>query len=583
MTDFAVEPLTRDARFRPLRKPAQIALTLLALALVLNLWSSFGGLALDDDALLESTLGKLATWMADQSGNDPEEILSPLAAYADNWANELGKERLDPDILYTSMRNLRIAYYALIVMLLVYTLMAAFVRPRRAPLLYFVILILLDGLLFLIPSFEGGGALTPLIAAILAVLFASVLSPGKMSRVVGFFLALSFLLVGWEASKAFAESVSYKILLPQQPWAYQTEETMEAALELLLAGDVDYVIADRKDLDDLMPPHPPKGDADEALPYPELRYLANLDRREGVAVLPIAPAFPGRLSVAVRADDAPQRAAVREIFGGKIATIAGDFADARFLSQPRNLVLLDLKIFNDLNLPHLQMIAEAFLQPARRNGELLLLRILTDAGLYTFSEAIFGFVFGAFLGFLLGTIFAHSPLMERGLLPYVVASQTVPILAIAPMVVIWLGAGQLSVAVIAAYLTFFPVTINTLRGLQSPAADQVELMRSYASSRWTIMWKLRLPAALPYIFTALKVSATASVVGAIIGELPSGIGDGLGRAILDFSSDYSLVSTPKLWASIMMAATVGILFFVSVNLAERLALRRYIRALDGSA
>ena len=263
-----------------------------------------------------------------------------------------------------------------------------------------------------------------------------------------------------------------------------------------------------------------------------------------------------------------------------IAAVAGDFADAKFLSRPRSLVLLDMKILNDLNLPHLQMIAEAFLQPARRNGELLLLRILTDAGVYTFSEAIFGFIFGAALGFFLGTVFAHSRLLERGLLPYVVASQTVPILAIAPMVVIWLGASQLSVAVIAAYLTFFPVTINTLRGLQSPAAEQVELMRSYAASPWTIMWKLRMPAALPYIFTALKVSATASVVGAIIGELPSGIGDGLGRAILDFSSDYSLVSTPKLWASIMMAATVGIVFFVSVSLAERLALRRYIRASD---
>ena len=580
MTDITVEPTAPNTRFRRLRKPAQIALTLLALALVMNLWSNFGGLALDDDALLESTLGRLATWMADQTGNEPDEILSPLAIYAENWANQLGANELAPDILYTAMRNMRIAYYALLVALLVYTLMAIVVRPRRTTNLFFVILILLDGLLFLIPSLEGDNALAPLIVAIPVVLVATVLSAQKMSRVVGFFLALSFLLVGWEASKTFAESVSYKILLPQESWTYQTEETMDAALDALLAGEVDYVIADRKDLDDLMPPHPPKGDDGEALPYPELRYLATLDRGEGVAMLPIAPAFPGRLSVALRADDAPRNASVRDIFGRRIATVAGEFAEERFLSEPRNLVLLDLKILNDLNLPHLQMIAEAFTQPARRNGELLLLRILTDAGIYTFSEAIFGFVFGAALGFVLGAVFAHSPLMERGLLPYVVASQTVPILAIAPMVVIWLGAGQLSVAVIAAYLTFFPVTINTLRGLQSPAAEQVELMRSYAASPWTIMWKLRLPAALPYIFTALKVSATASVVGAIIGELPSGIGDGLGRAILDFSSDYSLVSTPKLWASIMMAATVGILFFVSVNLAERLALRRYVRALD---
>ena len=583
MTDIVLEPSTPYSRIRKLRKPLQIALTLLALALVLNLWSSFGGLALDDESLRESTLGRLATWMADQTGNDPEEILSPLAAYADNWANELGAEELDPEILYTSMRNLRIAYYGLIVLLLVYTLMAIVVRPGRAPLLFFVILILLDIMLFLIPSLEDGESLAPLILAILAVLAAIVLSPGKLGRVVGFFLALSFLLVGWEASKAFADAVNYKILLPQQAWTYQTEATIDGALAALLAGEVDFVIADRKDLDDLMPPHPPKGDKDEALPYPELRYLANLNRGEGVALLPIAPAFPGRLSAALRVEDAPEQAAVRDIFGAKIATVAGGFAEARFLSQPRNLVLLDLKIFNDLNLPHLQMIAEAFLQPARRNGELLLLRILTDAGLYTFSEAIFGFVFGAILGFILGTVFAHSRLMERGLLPYVVASQTVPILAIAPMVVIWLGAGQLSVAVIAAYLTFFPVTINTLRGLGSPAAEQVELMRSYAASRWTIMWKLRLPAALPYIFTALKISATASVVGAIIGELPSGIGDGLGRAILDFSSDYSMISTPKLWASIMMAATVGILFFVSVNVAERWALRGYVRSGNGSS
>ena len=580
MNDITAEPASADKSQSPWRKPTQLGLTLLALALVLSLWSSFGGLALDDEAMLESTLGRLATWMADQTENDPEEILSPLAQYADNWAAELGLEALDAEILYTSMRNMCSAYYGLIVVLLVYTLMAIVLRPRRAPALAFAAILLLDLLLFLVPSLEGHNALSLLVYAILTLLAALIISPGKIGRVVGFFLALSFLLVGWEASKAFADSLRYKILLPQESWQYEALPTMEEALEALESGAVDYVIADRKDLDDLMPPKPPDDDDTAELPYQDLRYLARLDRSEGVAFLPITPGFPGRLSIAVRAEDAGQAVAVRDVMGGAIATIAGEFADERFLSSPRSLVLLDLKILNDLNLPHLQMIAEAFLQPARRNGELLLLRILTDAGIYTFSEAIFGFAFGAALGLVLGAIFAHSRLMERGLLPYVVASQTVPILAIAPMVVIWLGAGQLSVAVIAAYLTFFPVTINTLRGLQSPAAEQVELMRSYAAGRWTILWKLRLPAALPFVFTALKVSATASVVGAIIGELPSGIGDGLGRAILDFSSDYSLVSTPKLWASIVMAATVGILFFVTVTLAERFALRDYIRTLD---
>ena len=580
MTDIALEPSSTNFRFQGWRKAALLGLTLLALALALLSLGALGGIEPYDEVLRESTLGKLAGWMADQSGKDPDEILSPLAQYADHWANELGEDALDPEILFTSIRSLRALYYGAIVLLLVYAAMAVFVRPLRLQKLFFVCVLLLDGLLFFVPTLEGSGALPLMVAAIAVLLLALTLAPGRVSRGLGIFLALSFLLVAWEAGKAFADSVSYKILLPQPTWRYQTKATMDEALESLLAGEIDAVIADRKDLDDLMPRHPPKAADDEALPYPGLRYLANLDRSEGVAILPIAPAFPGRLSVAVRAGDAPRKASVRDFFGGRIATIAGDFAEERFLSQPRHLALLDLKILNDLNLPHLQMIAEAFLQPARRNGDLLLLRILADAGLYTLSDAIFGFVFGALLGFILGAVFAHSPLMERGLLPYVVASQTVPILAIAPMVVIWLGASPLSVAVIAAYLTFFPVTINTLRGLQSPAAEQIELMRSYAASRWTIMWKLRLPAALPYIFTALKVSATASVVGAIIGELPSGIGDGLGRAILDFSSDYSLVSTPKLWASIMMAATVGMLFFVTVSLAERLALRRYVREVD---
>ena len=580
MTNIAIEPSTTASRFRRLRKPILLGLTLLALALVLGSLAASGGVDLREEALVESTLGKLAIWMADQSGNDPEEIRSPLAQYADNWANELGADELDAAILFTSIRNLRVLYYGAIILLLVYAVMAVLLRPTRLMKLYFAAVLLLDALLFFVPTIPGSNALPLIVSALLVNLVALVLAPGSVNRALGFLLALSFLLAGWEASKVFANSVAYKILLPQPSWTYRAEPTMEAALDLLLAGEVDYVIDDRKDLDDLMPPHPPKGDDTETLPYQELRYLANLDRSEGVAILPIAPAFPGRLTVALRAGDLPQRAAVRDIFGGSIAAVAGDFADAKFLSRPRSLVLLDMKILSDLNLPHLQMIAEAFLQPARRNGELLLLRILADAGVYTFSEAIFGFIFGAALGFALGVVFAHSRLLERGLLPYVVASQTVPILAIAPMVVIWLGAGQLSVAVIAAYLTFFPVTINTLRGLQSPAAEQIELMRSYAASPWTIMWKLRMPAALPYIFTALKVSATASVVGAIIGELPSGIGDGLGRAILDFSSDYSLVSTPKLWASIMMAATVGIVFFVSVSLVERLVLRSYIREAD---
>lgn len=229
------------------------------------------------------------------------------------------------------------------------------------------------------------------------------------------------------------------------------------------------------------------------------------------------------------------------------------------------------KIASDLNLPHVWTIGGAFASASRRNGPPLI-NVLFSAAVYTFREAVVGFAFGATLGLLLGVLFAHFGLLERGCMPYVVASQTVPILAIAPMVIIWLKAGWLSVAVIAAYLTFFPVTINTLRGLRSPDPRAVELMRSYAASRWAILWTLRFPAAMPYIFTALKIAATASVVGSIIGELPSGIRSGLGGAILNFNQYY--ISGPeRLWATILISAMVGIVFYAGVTLAERFALR----------
>jgi len=143
------------------------------------------------------------------------------------------------------------------------------------------------------------------------------------------------------------------------------------------------------------------------------------------------------------------------------------------------------KIASNLNLPHLWDIAEAFGNPSRRNGPPLS-TVLLEASIYTFREAVVGFLLGSLLGLVLGTVFAHVSVLERGCMPYVVASQTVPILAIAPMVIIWLKAGWISVAVIATYLTFFAVTINTLRGLRSPEPMALELMRSYAASKWEI-------------------------------------------------------------------------------------------------
>ena len=234
-------------------------------------------------------------------------------------------------------------------------------------------------------------------------------------------------------------------------------------------------------------------------------------------------------------------------------------------------------VVDDTSMPHVRTIVQALFQhPTSGFGDILIVQLL-HAALFTAKEAAVGFALGASIGFALGVFMSQWKILQRGLLPYVVASQTVPILAVAPIVVVYLGslhvAAWFSVSVIAAYLTFFPVAINTLRGLLSTDRRAVELMRAIAASRWKILWKLRVPAALPYIFSALKVSATACVVGAIIGEAPSSIQEGLGGYIVNFNQYYTL-SPQNLWATNVIAAALGIGFFLVVVLAEKLVVTR---------
>jgi NitT/TauT family transport system permease protein len=234
-------------------------------------------------------------------------------------------------------------------------------------------------------------------------------------------------------------------------------------------------------------------------------------------------------------------------------------------------------IVDDTSMPHIHTIVQAlFRHPTSGYGDILVIQLLR-ASLFTAKEAVVGFAMGASVGFILGVVMSQWRILQRGLLPYVVASQTVPILAVAPIVVVYLGslnvAAWFSVAVIAAYLTFFPVAINTLRGLQSTDRRAVELMRSFAANRWTILWKLRVPGALPFIFSALKISATGSIVGAIIGEAPSSIQEGLGGYIVNFNQYYSL-NPQNLWATNVIAALLGISFFLAVVAAEKVVVRR---------
>ncbi len=228
---------------------------------------------------------------------------------------------------------------------------------------------------------------------------------------------------------------------------------------------------------------------------------------------------------------------------------------------------------SDRQLPHVWDIAYALTEPVRRNEETTLLVDLLGAAFSTWTMAVIGFVIGALIGVALASIFVHSALSERAIMPYVIASQAIPIVALAPIIVVAAGRGSSAVVVIAVYLTFFPVTVAQARGLRSPDPRSLELMRSMAASRWDIYRKVRLPASLPYLFTALKVAAAAAIVGAIVGEGPGGVRDGLGRALLNYNQYYS--SGPeKLWATILIASLTGIFFFTCVRIAEIMTLRR---------
>ncbi len=231
---------------------------------------------------------------------------------------------------------------------------------------------------------------------------------------------------------------------------------------------------------------------------------------------------------------------------------------------------------DETNMPHIHEMLSALTKSLQPGGPTLL-NYEWHWALFTGKEALVGFLLGGAIGFALAVLLAHSRVLRRGLLPYIVISQTVPILAVAPMVVLGLGTKGvepwIAVSVIAAYLTFFPVAMNTLRGLLSPDPRSLELMRSYAASPNAVLWKLRLPASLPFVFSALKISATASVIGAIIGETPASIQDGLGGAIVNFNQYYS-TAPARLWATNIICAALGLTFFVVVVLTERLVLRR---------
>ncbi len=193
----------------------------------------------------------------------------------------------------------------------------------------------------------------------------------------------------------------------------------------------------------------------------------------------------------------------------------------------------------------------------------------------TLSSAMLGFLMGTLLGVALAVGIVHVRTLDRSLMPWIIASQTIPILALAPMIIVVLGAvgitGLFPKSVISMYLCFFPVTVGMVKGLRSPDRMLLDLMRTYHANRRQVLWKLRLPASVPYLFASLKVAIALSLVGAIVAELPTGAQAGLGSRLLS-GSYYG--QTNLIWAALITAAIVSGLLVATIGLAQRLTLNR---------
>lgn len=193
----------------------------------------------------------------------------------------------------------------------------------------------------------------------------------------------------------------------------------------------------------------------------------------------------------------------------------------------------------------------------------------------TLSATLLGFALGTALGVLLAVLIVHNIAADRSLMPWIVATQTIPILAVAPMIIVVLNAigiaGLLPKALISTYLSFFPVAVGMVKGLRSPETHQLDLMRTYNASGSQTFWKLRWPSALPYLFISMKVAVAISLVGAIVGELPTGAVAGLGARLLA-GSYYG--QTIQIWSALFMAAALAGILVGVIGLCHRLVLGR---------
>jgi NitT/TauT family transport system permease protein len=236
---------------------------------------------------------------------------------------------------------------------------------------------------------------------------------------------------------------------------------------------------------------------------------------------------------------------------------------------------------DDASMPHISTVLSRFGDAEVRGvGRSVFSAVLT-ASWYTFRLAVFGFILGTLIGLALAVVMTRFRLIERAWGPYVVLSQTVPLIALAPLIVNWgnqikLGpinwAPWMTVTAMAAYLSFFPVAVGALRGLQSPKFQSLELMRSYAAGWWRTLFKLRFPSAIPFLIPAFKLAAAASVVGAIVAEISIGLAGGIGRLVLDYFQKAT-GDPAQVFTAFIGAAVLGLVVAGLVNLFEMIVMR----------
>jgi NitT/TauT family transport system permease protein len=236
---------------------------------------------------------------------------------------------------------------------------------------------------------------------------------------------------------------------------------------------------------------------------------------------------------------------------------------------------------SDRTMPHVWDVLQRLGDPENRASNRTVGMAVLDAAWYTLRVAGFGLLVGTVVGLALAVLMQRWRVAEDGLLPFVVLSQTVPVVALAPLVVAWGGRLHIfgfawepwmSVALVAAYLAFCPVAVGALRGLQSPSAESVELMDSYAASSRATLFKLRFPAAVPYLVPALRVAAAAAVVGAIVAEISTGTKGGIGRLIVEYSRQAT-ADPAKVYTAMLGAALLGIVVAGIVGLIDAWLMR----------